>query len=167
MISINNKSLERHKHWNCSKFSFWNASCDSCVECLLSMHIYTVALKQVDGKITLHYAPYCAVAFCYTWASVTVWHESYGYDIKLYPHRVKFYRIGCLVGWAPFPFCCWHKLTFLCWRAVKDSINQSINQSINLSEINLAEVFVLHVPNSAMHWTNSKVSFANLDALKF
>jgi len=47
------------------------------------------------GKITRHYSRYCAVAFCYV-LKCELSCMCPGHDIKLHPHRVKLYRIGCV-----------------------------------------------------------------------
>jgi len=57
-------------------------------------HAYTVALKQVMGKITRHYSRYCTVAFCFV-HKCELSYMCPGHDIELHPHRVKLYRIGC------------------------------------------------------------------------
>jgi len=48
------------------------------------------------GKITRQYSRYCTVAFCYV-HKCELSYMCPGHDIKLHPHRVKIYRIGCMV----------------------------------------------------------------------
>jgi len=67
--------------------------------CRLSpVDAHTVALKPIHGKITRHYSRYCTVEFCYVHKCelyhIMFW--SSGHDVKLHPHRVKLYRIGCV-----------------------------------------------------------------------
>jgi len=65
--------------------------------CRLSpVDAHTVAVKPVMyEKIARHYSRYCAVEFCYV-HKCKLSYMCPGHDIKLHPHRVKLYRIGCV-----------------------------------------------------------------------
>jgi len=61
---------------------------------LSTVDAHTVALHSLHRKITQHYSRYCAMAFYYghkcELSYMFPWH-----DVKLHPHRVKLYQIGC------------------------------------------------------------------------
>jgi len=52
-------------------------------------------LETSHGKITRQYSWYCTVAFCYVY-KCDLSYRCPGHDIKLHPHRMKLYRIGCV-----------------------------------------------------------------------
>jgi len=52
-------------------------------------------LETSHGKITRHYLRYCTMAFCIVY-KCELSYMCPGHDIKLHPHRVKLYRIGCV-----------------------------------------------------------------------
>jgi len=52
-------------------------------------------LETISWKITRHYSRYCAVAFCYV-HKCELSYMCPGHDMKLHPHRVELYRIGCV-----------------------------------------------------------------------
>jgi len=62
---------------------------------LSTVNAHTDVLKPIHGKIIWHYSRYCAVTFCYEHkCELSYIHP--GHDVKLRPHRVKLYRIGCV-----------------------------------------------------------------------
>jgi len=52
-------------------------------------------LETSHGKITRHYSQYCSVAFCYV-HKCERYYMCPGHDIKLHPHQVKLFWIGCV-----------------------------------------------------------------------
>jgi len=65
-----------------------------------------------------------------------------------------------LAAWASFLPRSWHKLTFLCWSAVKQLINQSINQLKPL--IQQLDKLPLKNAHSAITWYNISFMFKNI-----
>jgi len=62
---------------------------------LSTVDAHTDVLKPIHGKIIGHYSRYYPVAFCYEHkCELSYIHP--GHDVKLHPHRVKLYRIGCV-----------------------------------------------------------------------
>jgi len=92
---------------------------------------YTVFHQVINCRVSLTYIAFALYSFllgrlryiCYC-----VRHHSIVYCI-LYLIQGVVSRWPSLTAWASFPPRSWHKLTYLCWRAVKQSINQPTNQS--------------------------------------
>jgi len=65
---------------------------------MLQSHSYLSHIHSLEtshGKITRHHSRYCTVAFCYV-HKCELSYMCPDHDIKLHPHQVKLYRIGCV-----------------------------------------------------------------------
>jgi len=76
-------------------FSVFPPSGRGTVVSIVSCQCTYCCFETNHGKITRHYSPCCIVAFCYV-HKCELFCMCTGNDIKLHPHRVKLYRIGCV-----------------------------------------------------------------------